>query len=292
MSAQPVPSPADLRGDLESLDADSRFVDASDVRLHVLSYRGSGPPVLVLPGITSPAITWDFVARWLRDSAKVHVVDLRGRGLSDHPERGYGHAEYVADTVAVVRDLYLPAPILLGHSLGARIAAACAAAHPDLPRGLILVDPPLSGPGRDPYPTSLAAFLEQLGEAQRGTSADEVRRHYPSWPDAELRLRARWLPTCSTDAVIETHRGFETEDFFPLWRSLRPPTGLVYGADSPVVTAEGVRALEAVNPEATVIRIPGAGHMVPWDSPAPFAAAVLGLLRQFAAQSIYREEIP
>lgn len=281
------PSTEELREDLRWIEARSRFVDAVDVRLHVLSYAGEGPPVLVLPGITSPAITWNFVARWLRDYAEVHVVDLRGRGLSGRTDLDYRLDDYAADTRALVHELKLDAPILLGHSLGARIAAASAVAFPGLSRGLILVDPPLSGPGRDPYPTSLAAFREQLVEARRGTTADEVRRHYPRWPNAELRLRARWLPTCSEEAVVETHRGFEAEDFFDLWSALRTPAGLVYGGKSPVVTAEGAAALRSANPQPTFIEVSGAGHMVPWDSPAPFRAAVLGLVAEFAGPPTY-----
>lgn len=284
MTAVP-PSLDELHDDLRALDAGSSFVGACGVRLHVLSYPGSGPAVVVLPGITSPAIAWDFVARTLRDVAELHVVDLRGRGLSDRPERGYALDDYAADVAAVLAELRLDAPILLGHSLGARVAAACAVANPGRAGGLILVDPPLSGPGRDPYPTSLAAFAEQLHEALRGTSADEVRRFYPRWPDAELRLRARWLPTCDEAAVAATHRGFETEDFLPLWRALRPPAGLLYGADSPVVTAEGAAELRAANPSVPLLEIPGAGHMVPWDAFTPFVDAVRELLRRFDGSS-------
>jgi N-formylmaleamate deformylase len=52
-------------------------------RLHVLDYCGSGVPLVILPGITSPAITMDFVAREITDLVRPIVVDVRGRGLSD-----------------------------------------------------------------------------------------------------------------------------------------------------------------------------------------------------------------
>jgi N-formylmaleamate deformylase len=284
-AATSVMHEAGRREDLARSPARSGHVDAAGVNLHVLAYPGSGVDVLVLPGITSPAITWEFVARELMSEATVYVLDLRGRGLSDVPEWGYTLPDYAADVTAVVRELGLERPVLLGHSLGARIAAAAAASHPGLTRGLILIDPPLSGPGRDPYPTTLEAFQRQLREAQAGTTVHELRGHYPGWPVSELELRARWLPTCGEAAVAETHRCFETDDFLDSWTRLRPPLALLYGAESPVVTAAGVRELEAANPHATTISIAGAGHMVPWDNFEACIGHLRRLVSTFASQA-------
>jgi N-formylmaleamate deformylase len=255
--------------DLADVPATSRWVRNGAVRLHALDYgsRGDRVPLVVLPGITSPAITMDFVARELTDLVRPIVLDVRGRGLSDSAAT-YTLDDYAADTAAVIDGLGLDRPLLLGHSMGARIAAAVAAGGAAL-RGTVLVDPPMSGPGRDPYPTTLAAFLGQLAEAARGTDADEVARSWPRWPRREQELRARWLSSCDPDAVAATHAGFETEDFFDTWPKVPAPTVLLHGADSPVVTAAGVAEARATNPAAHFVEIPHAAHMVFWDNPAP-----------------------
>jgi N-formylmaleamate deformylase len=264
-----------LRAELDALPAESRFVDAGPLRLHVLDYGGDGLPALVLPGITSPAITQDFFVRELLPGLRPIVVDLRGRGLSDTPADGaYALTDYAADAAAVVRALGLERPLVVGHSLGARIAAAFAVAHPDLAGDLVLVDPPLSGPGRGPYPMSRQAFVDQLHEANAGTTPDAIRRYFPHWPEAELELRARWLPTCDEGAVVATHEGFEREDFFDLWPKLPGAPLLVRGGASPVVTDEGAAELAATRPDATIVSVPGAGHMVPWDDLDGFLAAL------------------
>lgn len=252
----------DALADLADVPAASRWVRNGSVRLHLLDYGGPGVPLVILPGITSPAITMDFVARSLTDLARPIVVDVRGRGLSDSGD-SYTLADYASDTLAVLDGL--EDPVVLGHSMGARIAAATAVRRPL--RGTILVDPPMSGPGRGPYPTTLEAFLGQLDEAVRGTDADEVARSWPRWPRREQELRARWLSSCSRTAISETHRGFETEDFFDVWPAVPAPTTLLYGADSPVVTAEGAKEAGAANPAASLVEIPDAGHMVFWDNP-------------------------
>jgi N-formylmaleamate deformylase len=260
--------------DLADLPATSRWVRNGAIRLHALDYGGDGVPLVVLPGITSPAITMDFVARELTDLVRPIVLDVRGRGLSDSGAT-YTLDDYAADTAAVIDGLGLDRPLLLGHSMGARIAAAVAAGGAAL-RGTVLVDPPMSGPGRDPYPTTLAAFLGQLAEAARGTDADEVARSWPRWPRREQELRARWLSSCDADAVAATHAGFETEDFFDAWPKVPAPTVLIHGADSPVVTAAGVAEARTANPTARFVEIPHAAHMVFWDNPTP----ALTLLRQ------------
>jgi N-formylmaleamate deformylase len=260
----------DALADLADVPAVSRWVRSGDVRLHVLDYGGDGVPLVVLPGITSPAITMDFVARELRDLVRPVVVDVRGRGLSDSGS-SYTLDAYADDALAVLDDL--DDPLLLGHSMGARIAAVTATRR--RLRGTVLVDPPMSGPGRGPYPTPLAAFLDQLAQAERGTDADEVARAWPRWPRREQELRARWLSSCAHDAITATHSGFESEDFFDTWPAVPAPTTLLYGADSPVVTADGAEEAAKANPAASLVAIPDAGHMVFWDNPA----AALQLLR-------------
>jgi N-formylmaleamate deformylase len=201
------------------------------------------------------------------------VLDVRGRGLSD-AGGSYSLEEYAQDTEAVLTALALDRPILLGHSMGARIAAVTAARGKVPLRGTVLVDPPMSGPGRGPYPTALEAFAAQLKEARRGTDADEVARSWPRWPRREQELRARWLSSCDEEAITLTHRGFESEDFFHWWPSVPAPTALLYGADSPVVTTSGAAEAARANPSADLVGIPDAGHMVFWDNP-PAAARLL-----------------
>jgi len=256
------------------------MVQANGIRLHYLAYGDGEPSILIIPGITSPAITWEFVAEPLAEARRVIACDVRGRGLSDKPATGFTLADYAADAAGLIEALSLRRPIVLGHSMGARIAAALGAAHPDLVGPLIIVDPPLTGPGRPPYPTSRESFQEQLHEAYAGTTAEAVRRFYPRWKERELQLRAEWLPTCDEHAVLETHRLFDVEDFFGYWSRLHPPLLFIYGKESPVVTEEGLADVRAANPAAAVLGIADAGHMIPWEN----LDDLLDAVNRFAAE--------
>jgi N-formylmaleamate deformylase len=253
-------------------------VEANGLRHRVLRYGRPGDrDLLLLPGITSPAATADFLAVLFAELGyRVTVPDVRGRGQSDRAPAGrYRLTDYAADVAGLVEALDLRAPVVLGHSMGARIAAAYAVLHAPEDHGLlVLVDPPTSGPGRGPYPTTREAFLEQLREAQRGTDAAAVRRFYPTWPERELQIRAEVLASCDETAVLETHEGFETEDFFSYWAQLTQPVVLVRGGDSPVVPLPAVADLRRSRPDIGIVTVPGAGHMVPWDQLDGFLASV------------------
>jgi N-formylmaleamate deformylase len=266
-------------------------VAANGNSLHLLEQGDeAGPPVVVLPGITSPATTWQFVAEQLATTSRVFVVDNRGRGLSDAPLDGHDLETYAEDIAGLIVAVGIDRPIVLGHSMGARIAAALAVAHPDIARAWIIVDPPLTGPGRDPYPTPLSDFVDGLALARAGATAEDMRPFFPSWPDRELEIRATWLATCDEHAVRETYARFSSEDFFPLWRRLRGPALFVRGADSLVVTDAGLAEIEAANPAIPTVSIPHAGHMIPWDNLAGFIAVVQEFIAAHAHLPVPHEE--
>jgi N-formylmaleamate deformylase len=259
----------------------SGYVDGP-VRLHHLEYGNRGTPVVILPGITTPAAMLEFVSTDLGRDHRVWTLDIRGRGSSDTPADGFTLDDYAGDVAAVVQGLGLERPALVGHSMGARIAAATAVRFPDLVGPLVLADPPLTGPGRGEYPMSLEAFMSQLNAAKSGGGADELRQYFPTLTEEQLAVRAQWLHTCDENAVRESWLNFHREDFHELLGQLPPPVLLMYGDQSPVVTAAALpevreTALEGVE----FVPISGAGHMIPWDNTADFLAET----RRFLAES-------
>ena len=158
--------------------------------------------------------------------------------------------------------------------MGARIAAAFGALNPDLPGASIIVDPPLSGPGRDPFPVPLDVYLDALRAAKAGATADDMRPAFPTWTDDQLRIRAESLRTCEEQAIVESYRGFNEEDFFGWWRALRAPVLFLYGSDSNVVTEEMLPEVATTNPAARIRCVPNAGHVIPWDNLEAFVTEV------------------
>lgn len=253
-----------------------RWVSTNGLRHRVLTFNEGERDLVFVPGITSPAETAGFLADALPDFT-VHVPDLRGRGGSDRAAAGeYTTDHYRQDLAGILEELALVDPVVVGHSLGARIVAAWSLASSST-APVVLVDPPLSGPGR-PYPMGADSFARQLEEARRGTTAEAVRAYFPAWPERELRLRAEVLHECDETAVLESHRGFEEEGFLPTWDRLDGRVTLIHGARSPVVTTEDIAELTRRNPGIPLVAVDDAGHMVPWDALDGFVVALRQIL--------------
>lgn len=247
------------------------YVTWKGVKLHVLEFGSSGPNVLLIPGITSPAITWAFVARRLAEQARVIVMDSRGRGLSDQRD-GLSHttSDYAVDAAGVIQELGLGPAVVVGHSMGARVAAQLAADNPALVSRCVLADPPVSGPGRRPYPSQLQKYLDAIDQASRGEPIP-VR---PSYTADQVRIRAEWLPTCNKEAIVQSHRAFHEEDMFVNLTKIACPTLLVYAGQGDVIMDADAHEIMSRLQSGIKIKIETVGHMMPFDDLELFLGAV------------------
>jgi pimeloyl-ACP methyl ester carboxylesterase len=124
----------------------SRFVRLADGVTH---FRCDGPvggtPIVLIHGATVPCWEFDEVAPPLTAAGfRTLRFDLFGHGLSDRPRGDYSLERFTRQTCEVIEATGFPRPAaLLGHSLGAAIAAAVAAANPQWVERLVLVAPML-----------------------------------------------------------------------------------------------------------------------------------------------------
>ena len=256
-----------------------RHLLVNGVRIHYLEHGTGDPPIVLLPGITSPAITWAFVSERLAAFCRVITLDNRGRGLSSGgPDLTYRLTDYAEDAAGVIRALGLDRPVVLGHSMGARIAIELAATAPEIVGPLILVDPPVSGPGRRPYPIDLPWYIEGIDKAARGEPIPVAGSLMANWTREHLTLRQEWLPTCDKTAIAETHRLLEHEDIHALMPSIESRTLLICAENGGTITAEEEREIVDLIADCRAIRIPRVGHMIPWDDLDAFVDAVRGFV--------------
>ncbi|MCX5826680.1 MAG: alpha/beta hydrolase [Deltaproteobacteria bacterium] len=96
--------------------------------------------VLCIHGLSANLQCWSQIAASLRTRHPLLAMDLRGRGHSDQPPTGYCLATHVEDIRWVLDALKIERITLMGHSLGAYISLAFAAAYPERMDRLLLVD--------------------------------------------------------------------------------------------------------------------------------------------------------
>ena len=256
----------------------SRFyVEVKGIKLHFIQHGASGPKLLLIPGITSPAITWGFVGDQLGRFAQVTILDNRGRGLSDQrPGLGHTTGDYADDAAGVIKALGLAPAVLLGHSMGARVAARLAARRPDLLVRCILADPPVSGPGRRPYPSPIQRYLDDIDAASRG----EDLPANPKFGEEKNRMRREWLPTCSKEAVRLSHTAFHEEDMHADLPKIVCPTLLVQAGEGGVITDADAAEVVSLLKSPGKIKIDHVAHMLPFEDLEAFVAAVQPFIMQ------------
>lgn len=241
-------------------------VQANGIRQHYLRYGGQGPVLILIPGITSPAITWGFVAERLAERYDTYVLDVRGRGLSARgPDLAYDAETCAEDVNAFAAALKLENYALLGHSMGARFALRAAALQPAGVRRLVLVDPPVSGPGRREYPGKWPWYVDSIRQSLQGMDAEQMRAYCPSWSEQQRQLRAEWLHTCYEPAIQRAYEDFHQVDSHRDYPSLSMPTLLMIAGLGGVIQPEDAAEIRQLQPEITLVQVEKAGHMIPWD---------------------------
>jgi non-heme chloroperoxidase len=119
----------------------TRFVTVRDgVRLEVLDWGGTGPPLLFLAGLGDNAHEFDDFAPRFTDRAHVLALTRRGYGQSSRPDSGYDVATLAEDIGLVLDQLGLRQVDLVGHSFGGDEISRFAAAHPERVRRIVYLD--------------------------------------------------------------------------------------------------------------------------------------------------------
>jgi pimeloyl-ACP methyl ester carboxylesterase len=262
-----------------------RFVDADGLRLHYTDWNPDAERAMMLVhGLQVQAHTWDPIAEDLARDAHIVCPDLRGHGLSGWPEEGYPLDGFVADLRRVADDAGLRTFDLVGHSLGARIAIAFAAAHPDAVDRLILSD---TGPELPPKASAFTkTIVGAVGGDVRGFSNQEqayeyYRERHPEWQQrfidlhVEHQLRRNWagkLVFRSDPDLFWLLGSAGRRDDARLWDALSRctmPTLIMWGQRSDFFTEDIARRMLDRLPDATLLRT-DTGHYIPRERPDVF----------------------
>lgn len=253
------------------------FIETNGIRLHYLDHPGDGPTLLLAHGLTANAHFFDgLVAGGLSPALRVLAVDLRGRGQSDKPDRGYAIVDHALDLLGMMDRLGLGQVVLGGHSFGGLVSYYLAANYPERFPKLVLLDAP--------------AEVEQSLLEQIRPSLARLENTYPSWEDylgavkqmpyfenwwdpaieAYYRSDIHDLPTgevrskISPEHIEECVTDVLGVDFLELAERVHQPTLLLRTPDPfgppgfPALLTEekAQRTIEAL-PDARLVEVPG-----------------------------------
>lgn len=239
------------------------------------------PPLLALHGWLDNAASFDALAPLLAAQRHVIAVDLAGHGLSQHraPGNWYAYVDYLDEIGELLEQLGGGPVDLLGHSLGATLAAVLASLAPQRVGRLALVD------GLGPVTLDARSAHEQLRRAFEARAAFSGRlRVFPTLDAAvEARARAGELDAVSARRLVE--RGtravdggfvwssdarltlpgaqrFSEEQLAPMLAAIAAPTLLVLAEPAaPYLPREVIDRRVACVRDIEVVRLAGSHHL-------------------------------
>lgn len=251
--------------------------------------RGSGPPLLLLHGLSAHSQVWDRVAGCLEERYTLCLPDLLSRGGSEaRPDIGYGLKLEIERLFELLHQLELSPRIVVGHSHGAALAIALAHAD-DGVTGLVLANPVTPW---TPRPLVLAALRWSAVRRAAAMLLPPVRRPLVRYvlgraygpghrPDRAIVRRyadpfSRRLRAQALLRAVSDWRPAELADHLPA----RDLTGRV-------LVGERDRRIGVHAPAALASRLglgfevlAGVGHVIPEEQPEAIAQAVEEVSRQ------------
>ncbi|MED5263319.1 MAG: alpha/beta hydrolase [Myxococcota bacterium] len=278
----------------------SRRISGSDgLDLHLLEWSTEGVALLLVHGFGNDAHIWDDFSPTVAPYYRVLALDQRGHGDSAWALHGeYEYEHFVADLECVCESLAIDRFVLVGHSLGGRVAMLYGGEHPEKLAGLVIVDsaPEIDARGstriqmevgqhRDPSFENVAEYEGLLLHNYPAAQPEAIRRMARS--NLKQRSDGRWI--LKMDPALrgavggmpsaEERANREEQNTAAMWKALEKipcPTLVVRGAASDIISPEiADRMADEVLPKGQLAVVGRAGHSVMTDNPDGFRDAVL-----------------
>lgn len=219
---------------------------------------GGEDAVVLVHGIGVSSRYFGPLERDLSRTVRVVAPDLPGFGRSRMPdEPPLGVADHADVLAALVEQLGLDRPVVVGHSMGAQFVTELAIRRPDLVGALVLLGPVVDPAAPSALRQGVRLAVDFLREPPRGALL-QVRE----W----LRTGVRWYAATARHMV-----GYRIEERLPL---VTVPVTVVRGQRDPVAPSAFVRGLAASAADGSVEEIPGGAHMVQWSRPGAVRAVI------------------
>lgn len=232
------------------------------------------PPVVLVHGAGGHALHWPPQVRRL-PGYRVLAVDLPGHGGS--PGAGCQRIEdYVAALVDWATALNLPPAVWVGHSMGGAIVQTLALHHPRRVHALGLVG---TGARLRVHPT----ILQGTADPNAFRSTVDTIIHWTFAPNSNPRLRQLAAERMAQTRPTVLHGDFLACDAFDIMDRLSDitqPALVLCGEQDRMTPPRYAEYLAQHLPQAQLVIIPQAGHMVMLEQPDAVAQALLRFLEQ------------
>lgn len=264
--------------------------EAAEQRLSRITVRtmGDGAPVVLIPGLASPAAVYDEVTAKIGKDHRLILVQVNGFAGSPASSGSVDNLlpGAVDELAAWLAANHIEKPAVIGHSMGGLMGMMLAKAHPHAVGRLLIVDAlPFYGMlfGPTATPDAIRPVVEQVRAGLvNGTSPPQVPPHMSNTDAGKTKILA-WLRASDPKTVGEALVEDATTDFRPelpaLWAV---PVTVLYAAPSTEMKpmADGLyREAYKGLPNAKLVPVESSEHFIMLDQPERFDEEVAAFLR-------------
>jgi len=261
------------------------------IPLHYVEHGIGGlGPVVLLHGFPLTGAMWDELVPALADRYHLIVPDLRGHGLTDAPEGLYQMADHAGDVIALLDLLGIEQAALVGLSMGGYIALQLLTVAPERVSAVVLADT-MGQADSDERKQARAAQADVIRNDGLAAFAEQVlpRMFSPSVPAERPALVDRFHQSIMgqrPEAVVSALLGIAARpDMLSALQTFQVPALVLVGSEDAATTPEHARELAGTIPGATLVSLPGAGHMSNWEDAEGFNTAVRTFLDRTVGHS-------
>lgn len=240
-----------------------------------LFYRevGEGQPIIILHGVFGSSDNWLTPAKALSAKFKIYLVDQRNHGHSPNTDE-FDNNLLANDLAEFIEEHSIVNPIIIGHSMGGKVAINYVAKHPSEVKQLVVVD--IAPRYYPPHHQSILAGLNSLNfkTLQSRQEADqELTKYIP-----ELGIRQFLLKNLYRD-----DEGFKWRINLPVITEkienvaekvnaeiINVPTLFIRGSESHYISSKDEETIKSMFTNVKIETIAGAGHWVQAEKPVEF----------------------
>ena len=252
------------------------------MKLHSKIYGDKGQDLIVIHGLFGMSDNWNTLGKKFSKYCKTHLIDLRNHGRSPH-SNDFNYEVMCRDILEYMEENNILDPIILGHSLGGKVAMKFAFTYPNKIEKLIVADIAPRQYNSDFYKNLLATLYKlPLKDFDKREEIDNLLSF--SYTDKGMRLfllknlyrneKKEFAWRFNINVLLEKVQNIQDASFVS--GKLNVPTHFIRGSNSDYINSSDEILIKKHFTDFSICTIEGAGHWLHAEKPERFYDEVMG----------------